>query len=168
MPQLNAMEDFRRDVSYHLLRREDGTILLTATLNDRFHDILLEVVVDAGNLTIDSASVRFNKAPSRDCSNATARLEQLAGLIIGPGLNRRVMELLGGVQGCGNLRTLLMGLLPLAMNVKAAVGISDEQDLLDTIHNRLVGACAGYATPLIRDGNGEIIFPAGNVTAPSC
>jgi Protein of unknown function (DUF2889) len=159
MPQLNAMEEFRRDVSYQLLRREDGAILLTATLNDRFHDIVLEVVVNAGSLTVGSASVRFNRAPSRECPHAAARLEQLAGLVIGPGLNRRLTELLGGVQGCGNLRTLLVGLLPLAMNARAAAGISDEQELLDTIHNRLVGACAGYATPLLRDEKGEIVSP---------
>ncbi len=161
MPQLNAMEDFRRDVSYHLLRREEGTILLTATLNDRFHDIVLEVIVDTKSLTVNSASVRFKKAPSRACPHAAARLEQLAGVVIGPGLNRKLLELLGGVHGCGNLRTLLVGLLPLAMNVKAAAGISEEQELLDTIHNRLVGACAGYATPLVRDGNGEIVSSGG-------
>jgi Protein of unknown function (DUF2889) len=160
MPHLNAMEDFRREVSYTLLRREDGTILLTATLNDRFHDISLEVVVDAENLTVGSASVKFRKAPSSHCPNAAIRLEQLTGLVIGRGLNRRIMELLGGGRGCGNLRTLLAGLLPLAMNVKAAAGISDEQELLDTIHNRLVGSCAGYASPLVRNEKGEVTPPA--------
>ena len=157
MTHLNAMEDFRRDVSYHLLRREDGTILLTATLNDCFHDIIINVVVDAQTLTITRASVEFLKAPSHDCPNATARLEQLAGVVIGRGLNRKLMELLGGECGCGNLRTLLVGLLPLAMNVRAAAGISDERELLDTIHNNLVGSCAGYAVPLVRDEKGEII-----------
>lgn len=148
MNHLNAMEDFRRDVSYHLLRREDGTILLTATMNDRFHDILLEVIVDAETLIITSASVDFRRAPSRDCPNVAPRLGQLTGLVIGRGLNRRLQELLSGDQGCGNLRSLLTGLLPLAMNVKAARGMVEEQEVLDMIHNRLVGTCAGYATPL--------------------
>jgi Protein of unknown function (DUF2889) len=150
MPQLNAMEDFQRDISYRTLRRDDGTILLTATMNDRFHDIRMEVVVDAETLRVNSATVEFRKAPSLDCPNVTVSLEQLAGLVIGRGLNRRLMELLGGEKGCGNIRTMLIGLLPLSMNVRAAAGISDEQELLDTIHNRLVGSCAGYATPLLR------------------
>ncbi len=148
MSQLNAMENFRRDVSYHLLRQEDGTILLSATLNDRFHDILLEVVVNAESLMVNSASVEFRKAPSPDCPTAAIRLKQLAGTVIGRGLNRKLMELFSGNQGCGNLRALLVGLLPLAMNVKASAGITEEQELLETIHNRLAGSCAGYATPL--------------------
>lgn len=150
MPQLNAMEDFRRDISHHVLLREDGTILLTATLKDRFHDILMEVVVETETLTVRSADVDFRKAPSPDCPNVQARLGTLAGLVIGKGLNRKLMELLGGGEGCGNLRSLLLGLLPLALNVKAAVGSTDEQEMLDKIHNQLVGTCAGYVTPVSR------------------
>jgi len=36
----------------------------------------------------------------------------------------------------------------------AAVGLVDEQEVLDMIHNRLAGTCAGYATPLVRDREG--------------
>jgi hypothetical protein len=54
------------------------------------------------------------------------------------------MEVLGGSEGCGNLRNLLLGLLPLALNVKAAAGFSDEQEMLDAIHEQLRGTCAGY------------------------
>jgi hypothetical protein len=55
------------------------------------------------------------------------------------------MEVLGGGVGCGNLRNLLLGLLPLAINVKASAGFRDEQDMLDAIHEQLRGTCAGYA-----------------------
>jgi hypothetical protein len=148
MPMLNAMEDFRRDISYHVLRCEDGNILLTATLKDRFHDIIMEVVVDTESLAVKSVGVDFRMAPSPDCPNVLPRLEKLVGLVIGKGLNRRLMELLGGGEGCGNLRGLLIGLLPLALNVKAAAGITGEQEMLDRIHNRLVGTCAGYSVPV--------------------
>jgi len=152
MPMLNAMEDFRRDISYHVLRRTDGDILLTATLKDRFHDIIMEVVVDTETLAVKSAGVDFRMAPSHDCSNVSLRLEKLAGLVIGKGLNRKLMELLGGGEGCGNLRSLLLGLLPLALNVKAAAGITDEQEMLDKIHDQLVGTCAGYTLPVQSHG----------------
>ena len=151
MLPLNTMEDFHRNISHHALRREDGTILLTATLTDRYHDILMEVVVDTETLVVTSARVEFRKAPTFDCPNVTGRLERLAGLVIGKGLNRKLMELLGGGEGCGNLRSLLQGLLPLALNVKAAAGITDEKEMLDKIHDQLVGTCAGYVTPVSRD-----------------
>jgi hypothetical protein len=144
------MEDFRRDVSYRLCKQDDSSLLLTATLCDRFHDILLEVVVDSETLAITAARVDFRKAPSGDCPNVARRLEMLVGTVIGRGLNRTLMATLGGGEGCGNLRTLLMGLLPLALNVRAAAGIDDEQQVLDTIHNRLIGTCAGYVRPVER------------------
>jgi len=148
MNQLNAMEDFKRDIVYRVLKREDGFAALTATLQDRFHDILMEVIVDIANLTVISATVEFRKSPASDCSRVASRLDGLAGLSIGKGMNRKLMELFGGEEGCGNLRNLLLGLLPLAMNLKACCGIADEREMLDTIHDRLLGTCAGYARPL--------------------
>ena len=49
-----------------------------------------------------------------------------------------------GGEGCGNLRVMLLGLLPLAINVKAATGFNDEKAMLDSISERLQGSCAGY------------------------
>jgi len=146
--KLNRMEDFQRDISYRLLKREDGQLALTATLRDCFHDIVMELLVDGESLAITSALVDFRRSPTKDCRNVSERLHRLEGFVIGKGLNRRLMEVLGGGEGCGNLRNLLLGLLPLAMNVKASAGIMDEQEMLDTIHEKLAGTCAGYANPL--------------------
>lgn len=144
------MEDFQRDISYRVLKREDGTILLTATLKDTFHDILAEVVVDGDTLAIISAAVDFSKSPTPDCRNVADRLAGLAGFVIGKGLNRKLMEVLGGGEGCGNLRNLFLGLLPLVLNVRASAGIMDEREMLDMIHEKLHGTCAGYARPAPR------------------
>jgi Protein of unknown function (DUF2889) len=147
---LNTMEDFQRDISYRLLKREDGQLALTATLRDCFHDIVMELLVDGETLAITQAVVDFRRAPSSDCRNVSERLNGLVGLVIGKGLNRKLMEILGGGEGCGNLRNLLLGLLPLALNVKASAGIMDEREMLDTIHEKLAGTCAGYANPVQR------------------
>ncbi|MBC7962899.1 MAG: DUF2889 domain-containing protein, partial [Steroidobacteraceae bacterium] len=144
MAVLNAMEDFQRDISYHVLKRDDGLIGLSARLNDRYHDIRVEVLVDFETLAVTSAGVDFVRFPSRNCPNVAERMNDLVGFVIGRGLNRKLLEIFGGGEGCGNLRVLLLGLLPLAMNVKAAAGFSDEQEMLDSIRERLQGSCAGY------------------------
>jgi hypothetical protein len=126
------------------LKREDGTIALTATLRDCFHDIELLVLADSGSLEITHVQADFRKSPTTACGNVSVRLQRLVGFVIGKGLNRKLMEVLGGSEGCGNLRNLLLGLLPLAMNVKAGAGISDEMEMLDAIHEQLRGTCAGY------------------------
>ena len=145
MTQLNSMENFKRDISYHALRGEDARILLTAHLSDHFHDIRMEVIADIDSLTITAARVNFIRYPSGDCPKAAGRMEQLIGFSIGKGLNRLLQNTFGGGRGCGNLRVMLQGLLPLAINVKAAAGYNDEQEILDAIRERLTGSCAGYA-----------------------
>ncbi len=144
MTQLNAMEDFQRDLSYHVVRADNNQIQLTARLSDRFHDIRMAVRVDFDSLEILAAEVDFVRHPSKDCPTVAARMERLTGFVIGKGLNRKLQETFGGGAGCGNLRVMLLGLLPLAMNVKAAAGFTDEQEMLDSISERLTGSCAGY------------------------
>lgn len=148
MLQLNTMEDFQRDLSYRVLKQEDGTVRLFGTLKDRFHDIAVEIVVNASTMAIVSASVDFQRSPTTDCCNVSTRLAGLAGVVIGKGLQKKLIEILGGGEGCGNLRTMLAGLLPLALNVRAAEGIRDEREMLDMIHEKLMGCCAGYANPV--------------------
>ena len=145
MTHLNAMEDFRRDLSYHVVRNDDGHIILTAHLKDRFHDVRMEVLADYETLAITAARVNFVRHPSEDCPTVAWRMERLVGFVIGKGLNRKLQETFGGGEGCGNLRVMLQGLLPLALNVKAAAGFDDEQEMLDSIKKRLTGSCAGYA-----------------------
>ena len=47
MAPSNAMEDFKRDISYHV-QRNDDLIVLTSHLKDCFHDIRMEVLTDCG------------------------------------------------------------------------------------------------------------------------
>jgi hypothetical protein len=137
------MEDFQRDISYHVLR-DDDRIVLTARLTDRFHDIRMHVLADFDSLAIVAAQVDFVRHPTTDCPSAASRMAQMVGFVIGRGLNRKLQETFGGGEGCGNLRVMLQGLLPLALNVKAAAGFMDEQAMLDSIKERLTGSCAGY------------------------
>lgn len=144
MRALNSMEDFKRDITYRVLLQEDQSILLSGTMRDRFHDIEVTIVVAGESLEITEARVEFRAAPSRYCDQVGPRLEMLHGVVIGKGLSRKVNAALGGADGCGNLRTLLLGLLPLALNIKASEGIKDEKDMLDMIHEKLRGSCVGY------------------------
>ena len=143
MRKLNSMEDFQRDISFRVSVRGDGAISLAGTLRDRFHDIEMQIVADRETLKITEALVTFRSAPSPYCELIEKRFSLLVGVVIGKGLSRSLNEVLGGGDGCGNLRTMLMGLLPLAINVKASAGIRDDE-LLNTIHHHLQGTCIGY------------------------
>ena len=142
--ELNSMEDFSRDLRYHVRRNDEGQIILTAHLLDCFHDVRMEIITNYEDLAIVAAKVDFIRHPSPDCPHVAVRMERLIGFVIGKGLNRKVQEAFGGSEGCGNLRVMLFGLLPLALNVKAASGYRDNQELLDGIGRQLAGSCGGY------------------------
>ncbi len=143
MPR-NLMDRFQRDIRYGISLRDDGRIALTANMKDIYHDILMEVLVNGESLSIEAAQAEFRKCPENECRHAADRLEQLVGVTIGKGLNRKIVEALGGGDGCGNLRNMLLGLLPLAINVKAAEGLGGEQTVMESMREKLTGSCAGY------------------------
>lgn len=140
----NLMGNFQRNFQYNLFRREDGKINLTASMKDVYHDIVMEVLVNGDSLVIEAADVEFRKCPESFCINAAERLKLLVGVTIGRGLNRNIIESLGGGEGCGNLKNMLLTMLPLAMNVKAAEGFDDEESMMANIREKLRGTCAGY------------------------
>lgn len=143
MQPCNVFDDFRRDISYRIFRR-DGNIALTATLKDVFHDILVEIIVDPGSMIISAAMVNFIRHPTEECPLVEKAMSRLVGTVIGKGMTRRLVDIFGGGEGCGNIRTMLLGLLPLALNAKAAEGISDQNEMLAKIKRELTGTCAGY------------------------
>lgn len=139
----NAFDDFIRNISYRVFRCQEG-IALNATLKDVFHDIFIEIIVDAENLRILSARVNFLKQPTDYCQQIDKAVSMLVGTVIGKGLNKRLIEIFGGSKGCGNIRTMLMGLLPLSLNAKAARGIKNQNEMLEKISSELTGTCIGY------------------------
>lgn len=139
----NVFDDFRRDLAYRIFK-QDGLIILTATLKDIFHDIFIEIRVSPDDLLIVGAIVNFLKQPTDYCHNIDKAMSGLVGTPVGKGLNKRLIRLFGGSEGCGNIRTVLMGLLPLALNAKAADGISDQDEMLQKISKELTGTCIGY------------------------
>lgn len=143
MQPCNVFDDFRRDISYRIFRR-DGNIALTATMKDIFHDILVDITVDPDTMIIATAVVNFIRHPAENCPAVEKAMSRLVGTVIGKGMNRRLVDIFGGGEGCGNIRTMLMGLLPLALNAKAAEGISDQDEMLAKIKRELTGTCAGY------------------------
>jgi hypothetical protein len=143
MQPTNVFEDFQRDICYRIFRCADG-IALTATMKDVFHDIFIEVHVEPVSMRINSAMVNFLKHPTEHCPEIERAMAALVGTVIGKGMTRRLLELFGGGEGCGNIRTMLLGLLPLALNAKAAAGIKDQDEMLEKIRQELTGTCIGY------------------------
>ncbi len=141
------MKVFQRDISFQVAKIDDQTVVVTNRIQDLYHDIWVEVSVDANTLVVKGIEAEYRKSPTPKCREMEAVLAKLVGLKIGPGFTNNLMQAVGGREGCNNVRNLLLSSLPLVMNVLAAAGIEDEQTRLDTIHQKLQGTCLGYSNP---------------------
>ena len=133
----------QRDIRHTVSTEPNGTLHLSATMRDPYHDMELHIAVSR-ELIIDGIELIWHKSPSPHCQDIIRQLETLEGAFIGHGIVRRVCDTLGGAAGCGNLRSILLGLLPLAINAHAAYGHADEGDMYAAMDARMRGICAGF------------------------
>ncbi|PLX97289.1 MAG: hypothetical protein C0620_01210 [Desulfuromonas sp.] len=136
--------DFERTVRYSITRNGEGNFLLKAQLEDRLHDIETVLITTADTLEIQSATVAFKRSPSPFCAQAQQCFARLVGVRIGKGLSTTLRERLGGGEGCGNLRTMMLGLLPLAINARVSQDCESDEHALELMQQQLEGTCAGF------------------------
>ncbi len=141
------MIGFQRNITFSIGRAADRSLVVTATMVDRFHDLAVETTMDPESLAIRAIRANFARIPTANCLKTRERLDLLVGFPVGKGLTRKIFDVLGGGEGCGNLRMLLLGSLPLAINARVSDGIDDVGEMLDTIHHNLRGTCVGYSEP---------------------
>src|SRR5262245_43671224 len=122
---LERQEIHRRQLDLRFYRRRDGLYEVEGSLLDTkshpfrrqlaqqdtppgepLHDMTLRLVVDE-SLCVQDASAVMRATPFTVCRGATATLDPLKGLRIGPGWNKKVRELLRGAASCTHLVELL-------------------------------------------------------------
>lgn len=142
--QKNMIESFQRDIIHKIFINDVNQIILTGTLKDIVHDIFIEFTIDQELLEIENVIVKFKQSPTVHCYEIEERVKLFIGLKIKTGLTRSILKILGTKEGCGNLLTLVMGLLPLAINAKAGAGLGKNYEVMDAIKQKLTGTCVGY------------------------
>jgi hypothetical protein len=81
---------------------EDGEVVAGTPI----HDMWLRVTLD-DSLVIQAIEAVTDSSPYRLCPRITPNFQRLVGVRIGPGFNRKVKQLLGGVEGCTHLVELM-------------------------------------------------------------
>lgn len=114
-----------RDIALRGFRRSDGQVDIEAHLTDvktdspwnntglrekpagePIHDMWIRMTVDEG-MHVTACVAVSDHTPYAVCPGAAPNFSRLAGLKIGPGFNRAVVERVGGVLGCTHLREVL-------------------------------------------------------------
>ena len=78
-----------------------------------FHHMQIQLLVKCSELKIVSIKTKIPEAPHDDiCKEMEKSLDEIKGLVIGPGFTSKVKNIAGGIKGCVHLTTLLLSMAP--------------------------------------------------------
>jgi len=169
----------RRDIDCEGFIRDDGLLDIEGSLKDvrafsldngwrnvpagePVHLMRLRVTMDAG-CVIREIVAAIEHAPYPLCQEALPNLQRLVGLVIGPGFNRRMHDLIGHTAGCTHLVTMMQAMANQAIQTLAASRKdAGGENPFDAFRSRgagkppLVDTCVAYAadSPVVK-----ILFP---------
>lgn len=99
---------FNRSINVNV-RSDDGNIVVVdGVFLDTHHEICLTLTVDMSTYAITSAGGELRRTPHTDCPYTAERIKQLVGVIITPGVRKKVQTAVGGEPGCTHLADLAM------------------------------------------------------------
>lgn len=145
----------RREISVEATA-EDGSLVFTAVLRDRWcgdaenveeiHGYEVRMVTAPPDLTVTSIEVRPRFLPFPDCPAAALAAQRLVGLRLSKGFRPAATEVLGRVEGCTHLLTLVLAIWNHQVVTQYMLTRTDDGSHPDGAPDfeRMVGACSGW------------------------
>lgn len=140
------MELFSREMKISV--GEEGELIqVKSYLNDTHHEIKITFHVQPVSMEIKDISVEMLRVPYEVCHKAIINVEKLRGLKIKQGINRQVIELIGGSQGCVHVVDLLRESFTGAVqgDMRLRVEGLEGEKITKKLAETLAGSCIGYA-----------------------
>jgi len=110
----------RREITVESTAQDDGRLLFTAVLRDRWHDgagkeeeihgYEVRLLAEPPDLTVVSIAVQPRFLPFPDCPAAAVAAQRLVGTQLTKGFRSAAIATLGGVEGCTHLLTLVLAI----------------------------------------------------------
>ena len=116
------------DIEGHLVDTKPVDFRLAAGIrkaNEPVHSMWLRITVDRTLTIVDAAAAMDAMPYTGDCNAIEPAYRKLVGLSIGPGYQRSVKELLGGIRGCTHITELAGMLATAAFQTLAGQGLAD-------------------------------------------
>lgn len=95
---------YERNINVKVMDEGDGKYTVRASLFDLEHSFHGELLINADTSTIEDATALMSRRPYPTyCPRALENVAKLKGQVIGVGINRKIIELVGRSQGCVHL-----------------------------------------------------------------
>jgi hypothetical protein len=122
-----------RTISVDTFETGDGTIMVEGKLRDDrlfpsfvfssgksmepgpIHHIIVRLTISLPRLLIEKAEADMRHVPSDICRELPATVEKLVGLEIKHGFTQKVIDSMGGIQGCLHMNNLIIAMASAAV-----------------------------------------------------
>lgn len=151
----NPPEIYERNINIKIFDRGGSQFQVIASFADQEHVFHAEMIVDIESGRIEKANALMSKRPYQTlCLPALNRVRQLEGQIIGRGISRKVVELLGRSQGCVHLVEIFQAAVGFTATILIGrrSGLRDDPTKSEEENVRmwfpiLQGSCQVFQTP---------------------
>lgn len=125
-------EIYERNINVKVVDNGGGKVQVLASFLDLEHSFHAEMVVDVPSGRIEQAKAHMSKRPYQTlCLRALDNVKKLEGEIIGRGINRRIVDLIGKAQGCVHLVEIFQAAVGFTatMLIGLRIGLFDDPHL---------------------------------------
>ncbi len=121
---------YERNVNIQIVDAGTSQFRVRASLFDVEHNFHAELVVDVPSGRIEDVHVSMTRRPYPTfCPRALENAQKLKGMIIGPGITRRIIEAVGRSEGCVHMVELFAA----AVGFVATILIGRRSGLTDQV-----------------------------------
>lgn len=143
------MKIFTRTKHITCDRTADNILETRAGLLDTVHELELLITADIARREILKASAVILRAPYLICAEAAGRAEGLAGLKIDqPQISSRIVDLVGGPQGCSHLIDLALDAVKTIKQSLYVFTPGEYEERMRTFDGMLRNTCYAHSKSL--------------------
>jgi hypothetical protein len=108
---------YERNLNSSVRKIDETHILVETSMLDLNHSMRVELKINTKTNVIEDAVSETTKVPLKACAVPQNLIKQVIGLKIERGINRRLIQILGGGEGCTHLYELTLTSVRLTFNV---------------------------------------------------
>lgn len=108
---------YERNVNSAVRQLDDEHILVGTSMLDLNHSMRVELKINTKTNEIVDALSETTKVPLKACDYPQGHIKKIIGLKIERGINRKLIQTLGGSDGCTHLYELTLASVRLTFNV---------------------------------------------------
>ncbi len=121
------MKIYERNMNSSVVQVDEEHLLVETSLLDLNHSMRVELKINTNTNIIEDAVSETTKVPLKACDYPQGHIKKIIGLKIERGINRKLIQALGGCDGCTHLYELALMSVRLTFNVLMGIRYDWDQ-----------------------------------------